>query len=519
MKNILPAFLFPAILIAACTLHAQVAPSILWQKSLGGSSIDFPTSVQQCSDGGFIVAGQSQSGDGDVSGNYGNADYWVVKLDTGGNLTWQKSLGGSDTDLANSIQQTTDGGFIVAGYARSTDFDVTGNHGLNDYWIVKLDTAGNIVWQKCFGGTGVDQPHSIQQTNDGGFIVAGTSNSNDGDVSGNQGSFDYWIVKLDIAGNIGWQKSFGGTGYDEAFSAKQTSDGGYIVAGNSNSNDSDVTSNHGGLDYWIVKLDSVGTLIWQKSLGGSDEDYSTAAQETTDGGFIVAGYTSSTNGNVTGNHGFHDCWIVKLNASGTVVWKKCFGGSSYDFASSIRQMTDNGFVFAGYSSSNNGDVTGNHGNYDYWMVRTNETGGLLWQKSLGGSNGEISSSFDQTNDGGFIVAGSSDSNDGDVSGNHGFEDYWIVKLSTDGSTGMVSHSNNGISIYPNPAATQLYIQFPQPENKEVIVINILGEQLMKQAVPSQSNNITLDISALPEGAYIIRFSTAKTITTTKFVKE
>ncbi|MGB3074225.1 MAG: hypothetical protein WBB36_02835, partial [Chitinophagales bacterium] len=199
-----------------CCLRAQSPSSIEWQKCLGGSGYEIAKSVQQTSDGGFIVAGYTESTDGDISGNHGGSDYWVVKLDSHGVMEWQKCLGGSYYEFAHSVQQTTDKGFIVAGYSSSNDGDVSGNHGDYDYWIVKLDSTGTMEWQKCLGGSKYDAAHSIQQTSDGGFIVAGETGSTIGDVSGNHGSGDYWVVKLDGSGNIEWQKCLGGNDYDVA---------------------------------------------------------------------------------------------------------------------------------------------------------------------------------------------------------------------------------------------------------------------------------------------------------------
>jgi uncharacterized repeat protein (TIGR01451 family) len=245
-----------------------------------------------------------------LTGNNGGYDYWVVKLDVTGNITWQKSLGGSGSDKAQSIQQTVDGGYIVAGYSNSNDGDLTGNNGSYDYWVVKLDVTGNISWQKSLGGSGTDKAQSIQQTTDGGYIVAGFSNSNDGDVTGNNGSYDYWVVKIDASGNITWQKSLGGTWYDKAYSIQQTTDGGYIVAGESACNDGDVTVNNGWYDYWLVKLDASGNIIWQKSLGDTDAQYARSIQQTIDGGFIIARYDSLSQAPWN-----RDFWIVKLDMS------------------------------------------------------------------------------------------------------------------------------------------------------------------------------------------------------------
>src|SRR5690606_18747613 len=183
------------------------------------------------------LAGESNSNDGDVSGNHGGSDYWIVKLSPSGEITWQQSLGGSGADSATSIKQTMDGGYIVAGYSSSSDGDVTEKQGSGDYWIVKLNAAGGIEWQKSFGGSDFDNALSIDQTNDNGYIIAGLTNSNDGDVTLNQGVRDYWIVKLNMTGDLIWEKSLGGSGDDRAYSIKQTSNNNYIIGGFSSSHD------------------------------------------------------------------------------------------------------------------------------------------------------------------------------------------------------------------------------------------------------------------------------------------
>ncbi|MDR2352832.1 MAG: T9SS C-terminal target domain-containing protein [Deltaproteobacteria bacterium] len=410
-------------------VKAENSPAnIEWQKSLGGSENDEVSSIQQTSDGGYIIVGGSYSNDGEVTGNHGKNDYWIVKLDSQRTLQWQKSLGGSEYDGASSIQQTSDGGYIIAGESSSNDGDVTGNHGKYDYWIVKLDSLGTLQWQKIFGGRLSEYASSIQRTSDGGYIIAGYSDSNDGDVTGNHGKDDYWIVKLDSLGNLQWQKSLGGSKFDYAYSSQQTSDGGFIIAGESGSNDGDVTGNHGETDYWIVKLDSLGTLQWQKSLGGSGHDMAYSIQQISDGGYIIAGISDSNDGDVTGNHGSYDYWIVKLDSLGSLQWQKSFGGSGWDHVSSIQQTSDGGYIIAGHSRSNDSDVTGNHGKDDYWIVKLDSLGTLQWQKSCGGSEYDYARSIQQTSDGGYIIAGYSESNDGDVTVNHGKKDYWIIKL-------------------------------------------------------------------------------------------
>ncbi|MEO6541279.1 MAG: hypothetical protein ABIN74_09825, partial [Ferruginibacter sp.] len=314
---------------------------------------------------------------------------------------WNKLLGGSGNDKAYSIQQTSDGGYIVAGESTSSaSGDVTEtNHGGAspiDYWIVKLDGAGNMMWNRLLGGTGIEIARSVQEAAAGGFIVAGSStSSSSGNVSGvNHGaasSYDYWIVKLDDAGAISWNRLLGGTLDEEAFSITQnTTDGAYLIAGYSTSSATgDVTgTNHfnGSKEFWIVRLDVGGSsILWNKLLGGNQYDVPNSIVQTTDGGYIVAGWsTSSAQGDVTGvNHGAQqqteDYWIVKLDRFGNITWNKLVGGSGIDIAYSVRQTADGGFIVIGTSSSSsNGDVIpANHGQTDFWLIRLDANGNPL----------------------------------------------------------------------------------------------------------------------------------------------
>jgi hypothetical protein len=247
-----------------------------------------------------------------VSDIHGVSDYWVAKLATDGTIQWQKALGGTKDDYANSIQQTKDGEYVVAGGSNSSDGDVSGGHGSFDYWVVKLAADGTIQWRKAIGGTGYDDARSIQQTRDGGYVVAGYSSSSDGDVSGGHGVYDYWVVKLAADGTIPWRKALGGAGIDLAYSIQQTKDGGYVVAGTSLSSDGDVSDSHGNSDCWVVKLAPDGAIQWQKALGGTGSDSAHSIQQTKDGGYVVAGYLDSSDGDAGG------AWIVKLTPEGVM---------------------------------------------------------------------------------------------------------------------------------------------------------------------------------------------------------
>jgi hypothetical protein len=501
------------LLFVSVNLSAQV--QIQWQKCLGGTVYDRANSIQQTSDGGYVVAGRTESTDGDVSGNHGGEDYWIVKLDDSGNLQWQKCLGGTDDDLAQSIQQTSDGGYVVAGQTQSTDGDVSGNHpGSFDYWIIKLDVSGNLQWQKCLGGSSQEMAYSIQQTFDGGYVVAGQTQSTDGDVSGNHGAYDSWIVKLDGSGNLQWQKCLGGTSGDVTFSIQQTSDAGYIVGGYTWSTDGDVTGNHGSQDYWIAKLDSSGNLQWQKCLGGTIGDVNYSIQQTSDGGYILAGQTQSTDGDVTSNHGYSDYWIVKLDSSGDFQWQKCLGGPLSDEAYSIQQTLDGGFVVAGKTFSTDGDVSGNHGLYDYWIVKLDTSGNFQWQKCLGGPLSDEAYSIQQTSDGGYILAGQTQSTNGDVSGNHGSFDYWIVKLNLITEVSIVEESKT--SLFPNPSSEIVSINLPENTTR-IEIYNTSGEKV-KELVP-QKEVAEIGVKDLPAGLYVVRMYGANGVVTTKFIRE
>ncbi|MFP5042028.1 hypothetical protein [Parasediminibacterium sp. JCM 36343] len=399
--KILPLLFCLLALAAATKTNAQTAPSIQWQKAIGGTGNDVAQSIQHTADGGYIVAGYTSSNNGEVSGNNGGTDCWVIKLDGAGNLQWQKTFGGSGLDYARSIQPTADGGYIIAGFTGSNDGDVSGNHRDGDCWVVKLDSSGNLQWQKAIGGAGLDEAYSIQTTADNGYIIAGKTTSNDSD--GTHG-VDCWVVKLGSTGGLQWQKTFGGTGEDVAKIIKPTADGGYIMAGYTESNNGDISSNHGEGDAWVVKLDSMGILQWQKTFGGTSDDGATSIFPTADGSYVMAGYTGSKDGDVSGNHGGYDYWVIKLSSKGILQWQNTFGGTGDDKANTLQPTDDGGYIVAGYSltTSINGNVSGN-GGADYRVAKLDSTGSLQWQKALGGTTDDYAYSVQPTSDGGYIV--------------------------------------------------------------------------------------------------------------------
>ncbi len=418
---------------------SATSQTIQWQKLLGGTGNDQFTNfkTQQTSDGGYIVVGNTieaggapGGGTGTLTGltNNGFFDGWVIKLDASGNTTWQKLLGGTDEDRLFGAQQTADGGYIIVGYSNSSNSGtltgITGN-GFYDAWIIKLDANGNTTWQKLFGGNNQDYFFGITQTSDGGYIASGqASSSNSGTLTGitnNGGAADGWVVKMDATGTIIWQKLLGGNDLDALREVRQTADGGYVTAGYSTSSNTGTLTgviNNGVEDGWVVKLDAAGNTTWQKLFGGSNTDYLTPILQTADGGYLTALASSSSNtGTLTGltNNGGFDGWIIKLDASGNTTWQKLLGGSNDDYLYGCRQTLDGGYIVAGYSnSSNSGTLTGitTHGSNDGWFIKLNATGNILSQQLLGGIDDDRFYTAEQTSDGGYIMEGYSATSDG-----------------------------------------------------------------------------------------------------------
>jgi hypothetical protein len=490
-------------------------PSIEWQKSVGGSGNDYANSITQTSDGGYVVAGYTNSVDGDVVGNHGGDDVWVVKLSSSGVVEWSKALGGTGNEVATYVIQSADGGYVIAGSSTSNDGDISGNHGHEDAWVAKLDNTGNLQWQKSFGGNNTDAATAIQQLADGGYIVGCYAISeNNGDVAIGHGAAEYWIVKLSSIGNIEWNLCLGGQSYEFAHDIHQTADGGFIVGGNTFSIDGNVTGNNGNMDYWVVKLDTIQQLEWQKALGGTGTDVLASVVQTNDGGYITAGHVYSQDGDVAGS-GFHgpfmnDFWVVKLNSTGAIQWKIALGGSGNDFAQSIQQTADGGYIVFGFTFSNDGNVSGNHGYFDYWMVKLDSQGNIEWQKTFGGTDQDGynfitqqvdgAHSIQQTSDLGYVFAGYAKSSDGDATLNHGDFDYWVVKVGF--STGLNQALFDNINVYPNPSSNKVFVNAGSNINiKRLSLCNTIGQTLIT------TNENSIDVSKFTQGLYLIKIET------------
>lgn len=443
----------------------------------GGTNNDYLFSSEKTSDGGYIYGGYSASlsangGDQPATNTKGNIDYWVVKTDITGNIQWQKRFGGAGDDYLYKVLPTSDSGYILAGRSApdsastGDQSNLSGKGGI-DYWIIKIDGAGTIQWQKRYGGSAddiINGSASIAQTSDGGYFLGGYSVASsafteDQTGSNGYGGYDYWVLKINSSGTIQWQKRFGGSGDDYLYSIKQTTDGGYILGGNSLINGNGIQAglaSHGMIDYWIIKTDAAGNISWQRNYGSNDDDNMYDIHQTNDGGYIIAGH-SSAGLTLTGDQqsisptigsGLVDFWIIKITNTGAIQWQKRYGGSGIDYCYSIKQTSDTGFIIGGFSdaaSSNTGDQAGSlgYGGIDFWVLKTNNNGNVQWQRRFGGAADDFLYSISEISDG-FIFGGFSaqDSfNSGIQSGinSKGNFDFWAVKVDKDGQVGMLRY--------------------------------------------------------------------------------
>lgn len=481
-------------------------PSIEWQKSLGGSSGEVATDVVLTPDGGYLAVGEARSANGDVMGNKGLSDVWLVKLNALGAFQWQKTFGGSQNEFATEVLPTTDGGYIITAYAMSSNGDVGFNHGEADYWIIKTDALANVQWKTVLGGSGEDVVRSVCQTADGGYILSGESSSSDGDMTGSHGDSDGWVIKLSANGSLEWQRALGGSERDAINTIFQMPDGSYLMAGSSASSDGDVGSNRGAEDVWVVKLSSTGELIWEKNWGGSKLDLGLTIRPTADGGYVVCGESESNDGDVGFTRGEVDTWILKFDSNDHLEWKKTYGGSISDVTGYIRQTPDGGFVAAGLTRSNDYDVSGYHGGlFDGWVIKLSSTGQLEWQKTLGGTDLDDLNAVWPTPDGGYVVAGTSDSQDGDLTSNQGGLDLWVIKLSSTLGWDDFVVPVNSLKIFPNPAQESITLNLPAETSPiQVKAYNELGQEMLRKTIIIGE---LLDISQLPNGSYTVVVTT------------
>ena len=523
--------LFFILSLSLITAGGQTSPpSLQWQYSIGGSLADLGYDIQSTPDGGFVTAGSSSSSDGDLTQNKGLTDGWVIKFNAAGTIQWQRNYGGNYYDNLAKIKVLPAGGYIAVGYTSSSDGDVSGIHGGTDIWVIRLDNAGDLLWQKCLGGSLNEFAGSVYPTSTGGFIICGNTTSNDGDVTGLHANIsnlgDAWVVNLDGSGNILWQHCYGGSMGESAGIIEQTADGGFIFTCYSSSDDGDVSGNLNG-DYWLVKLNMSGDISWQKCFGGNGGETPYGLVQVTDG-YVMAGVSFSDDGFIH-NHGSGDSWIVKADLNGNLLWQGNYGGSGLEIANAITKASDGGFFIVAESKSSDGNLCKNYGLEDYWVLKLNSTGDLLWQKSFGGTIGDHPQNIIEAANGSLFITGFSSSNDNDVTNNHGSSDEWLIKLSFDISStiavGITASANNicsgknisftatpvnagtnpsyhwYINAIEQPAATTSVFSSAALRDGDLVSCKIKNDLICADAAEAESNSIKIiiDTTGQPSG--------------------
>ena len=357
----------------------------IWDKTYGGSQNDQATGLSKTNDGGYIISGYTSSFDGDVSENAGFQDYWIVKVDGQGTIQWEKSFGFIGQDQAYKVIPTTDGGYFASGTLQvgeggsngegndivNEDKNLrTGQHSLGDFWGIKMDASGNKIWRRYFGGTQADLNKDVIETDDGGFLLVGISDSPDFDISNAIGADDFWVIKVSAIGEKVWEKSYGGLETDRAFSIARTDDGNYLITGESRSLGEDISNPKGGGDIWIIKINaSNGGILWEKSFGGTEFDTSRGIKNLGNGLFAIAGSSRSTGGDATNNYGANDAWFLIVDENGVLEYETNIGGSDIDFGNQVMGTSNNEIVFVGSTLSNDFDITLNKGNKDILIFK------------------------------------------------------------------------------------------------------------------------------------------------------
>lgn len=508
---------------------------IVWQKTMGGSLQENFNSCVYDNFNGFLIGGSSSSSiSGDKNDvNRGVNDVWIIKFNSNGTIEWQKTIGGNNADGLYKIINDSDGGFILG---CSSSSNISGektedSRGQNDYWLIKIDSQGNIIWQKTIGGEGIDVLRSITNTLDGGLLIGGTSDSiisgeKTENPRGDFFEFDYWVLKLDSDNTIEWQRTIGGDLSDRLYTVRTTTDGGYILGGESLSNISAEKTEdcRGDFDFWVVKLDIQGDIEWQKTLGGNGLEVYGDLIQTLDGGFLVGGYSySGISGDKTEeNHSdFADYWIIKLNNIGEIEWQKVIGGFESDYLETITQKSDGTIVLGGSSQSNiSGDKTENsRGSSDFWLVLIDENGEILGQKTIGGLAADGVKDVVFTPNGNYFVGGNSLS---DISGektetNRGGSDYWIMLLEPD-VLSIEDQLFSNLKIFPNPTIQFVTISFQKPFNGKIIQTDVSGKQIQIQPIKDKES-LSLEIIGA-EGVYFLTFEDEKGVNQTlKVIKK
>ncbi len=513
------------------TLGAQQSWVRKWDRCYGGTSYDYATSIISTNDGGFLVGGGSQS---EISGDKTQScwdtmytDYWVIKIDSLGNKIWDKRFGGLLQDNLAVDIQTADGGYILAGESYSNaDGDKTeSDRGGFDYWVVKIDEFGNKLWDKRFGGYADDLLYAVKQTKDGGYVLGGIaypSGAGGDKTQSNWGGTDYWIVKIDSVGNKQWDKRYGGLDSEWLQDVLQAGDGGFLLGGESSSDISgdktqaNWSSNGTHPNYWIVKTDSAGNKIWDRRYGGKGWDGLNTMIELAGNCFLLGGSASSdTSGDKTqSSHGGDDYWIIKIDSAGNKIWDKDFGATNEEILTDLLVTSDSGYLLGGYSYSLDADGDKSEANLDNiqaWLIKTDSMGRKEWDKTIRTKGTDVLRNLLQVKDSCYLILCSAGADVGGYKTQPSWSlaaDYWVLKICREAFSEVINlTSQPQIFIYPSPFTTDLNINLQKQAltHANFTITNTAGQIVYSRDENNLSSNYTkmLDVSYLPKGIYFV----------------
>ncbi len=488
--------------------------SLNWEKTNGGSDYDGGMYIMEVTSNDLVAIGTTNSTNGDVQQSYGNYDILVIHMNQSGVYQNSFSYGGSLDDYGVRVLYDNNGLFFVLGYSASSDGVATFSYGDKDFWVICTQTNGSVIWQEKYGGSMIEIMFDALMTPQGDMIMVGGTRSNDHDVSGNHGLLDGWVVSVNKnTGLVNWQLCVGGSQSDNLHGITRLSSGDFIVTGSTSSSNGNLSGNNGGDDVLVAKISANGTLMWAKNFGGSGNEVGYSVTTDSNGNIYIAGQTSSTNF-ASAQYGAWDAFIMKLDSNGNMQWVKNYGGSLNDNFYSIQ--FDNGNLYAGgYSESSDVDVSGNYGDKDVWVVKTDLSGTLLQEKNFGGSAYDNAHYLLIDNSGNPILNGATRSNDFDVSNQLGNTDMWTIKLNT-----TLDVKNNVINwqIYPNPVSDFIHIS-SMVEFTKLRITDLTGK-IIKEVIPGHlTSAYSLNIKDLPSGKYLIHLISKQGNYAKLFIKE
>ncbi len=403
---------------------------VQWVTNYGGSQWDHALGTLLMSDSSLITTGYTYSNDFGITINKGSADLFVSKQNLAGEFEWIITFGGSNFDQGTCLVQTSDSTFIVGGNIESNDGDVEMSYGARDIMLLKMNLNGEIIWQKIYGGTSFEQVNSIICDVEGGYVFCGETYSNDIDVDFNHAtdSPDFWVVKIDSMGNIIWENCFGNSDNNRANNVIQLSDSTFMVVGSTLDSGGDVTMHYGGVDWWVIHISNDGELIWEKTYGGSGLDLCQGVLDWGNGKYLLAGETLSDDFDIPDLIGVSDAWLIMIDSLGNIIWNKTYGGSDGENLGIIKKLSKSAFISTGFSLSDDYDVLENLGDADCWVVIFDSLGNLLNQKSIGGTELDRAYSISVLDSSAIFLSGYSRSNDVYLPANYGDFDAISLKI-------------------------------------------------------------------------------------------